>query len=396
MPKITDSLDDWVISDYEEQGQSFLVASKKGVTYDKSLAEEGPYEKLDRNGRYLIPINYAYGSNFAFFTKKEMLDRQHRELNFKNDDVIIAAYPRAGCTWMEQIVLLVMHRGDPNALDTKTKNTYDPKANPPRNGKVLFETMFAEKSDVDMAAPWGSLCGQDMGLTKEDIESIPFRRLFKVHYRPHSLPGMSKAPEHGENFVKAPVDVDGVKIILLLRDPKDVALSLIRVNSINLQKGGVPLTPFLKTFLDGKLYSNDWNTYYQEWLDIVNQHPDKFLVIAYEDNITDSVGTIERVAKFLGMDLTEEEKESCRKYSAFGAMKEMSKNSKAEHVHVGKVGAWRDIYTKEVVEAFNEKLRDEKLGSYAERYIVNDFEEKWKVCFGKITYGPLLQVAKII
>lgn len=236
------------------------------------------------------------------------------------------------------MVLLVLNGGDPSHLNTAEKNVYNP-ATPHRSGKVLVEFIFHEEGDREFAAPWGSLCGQTIPITPQQLEAIPNRRVFKSHLRPHLLPGLGDSADCLRKGVPPPLTEKGVKFIHVIRDPKDVAVSLYRVNALNLKQHGFPFVPYIKLFLQGNSLTGEyWPSYIKEWLAFAEENPQNVLILTYEDNLADPGGALQKIATFLNVELTDVQLENCIRFSSFEYMKGASRNAKVEHVHNGIVG----------------------------------------------------------
>lgn len=370
MKKSDGSMEDWVLSDYTENGQDFVLAQRKHATFSTEPWEDGPYSSLARNGRYLIPVSHHDGVPICFNQRSEMVLQQRKQVRFRARDVVVVAYPRSGSTWVEQATLLILKHGDPTTLNTKQKNAFNP-SRPERRGKVHLDLLFTKRPGKS-AEPWGSSCGQDMPTTADDLEKIPFRRLFKTHRRPHMLAGMGEFPEQLKAKVPPPFTESDVKLIWIIRDPRDVVTSLHRVNIANFEKLGVPFTPFVKAFLEGRIFGGFWDVYTLEWLSLSKRYPRQFLILSYEDNVKNPRRTIEKIAKFLEVELTEQEVQACVKNSSFEAMKEMSRDAVVPHVHYGKAGGWRRKMTQEQNECFNKLCSNPALGSFGSRYIYHE------------------------
>lgn len=387
-----DSLSNYVVYEYEEDGVRYGVAEHKHINYATPLSATGPSKKLVRgDGRYLLPLGYFGDAHIMHFQTEAQVRRQRREIMFRAGDIVVPSYPRSGTTWIEQVLLLILARGDASQLNTRNKNAYNP-ARPHALGKILVDAALHDANgggdsgeqgeSVDLGYPWGTLCGQDASYTASDIANMPKRRLFKTHVRPHLLAGMGVAEEELARGVPPPFSVPGVKFVCMIRDPKDVVVSLHRVNFLDCRRHGVPLTPYIKLFLAGKtLTAGLWSQYTREWLELGKQHPGDFLFLTYEENRDNPIDVVRRLSRFIDVQLTEDEVASCVRHSSFDVMKQLSKGAKAEHVHKGAVGDGAKHMNEEMIRAFNDMLSDPGLGSYGTRYMVplseTDVESKY-------------------
>ena len=74
--------------------------------------------------------------------------RLHATVRFRATDVAVASYPKTGTTWVEQIVLLLLHGADAK-LDPASRNTYNARRNP--LGCIWLEPMVASARRARMS-----------------------------------------------------------------------------------------------------------------------------------------------------------------------------------------------------------------------------------------------------
>lgn len=365
---VPDNLDNWITYPYEENGQHFTVVQSKDRPILEDLRSEGPFESMNRDGRYLIPVNRFRDIVLAPSITAEMFEKQRKLIRYRPSDIVITTFPRSGTTWTEQLVLLMLSRGDPSQIDTRDKNSYY-RSRPNRLGKVFFDNLYHNDPDSNIAAPWGVTCGQDLGMRAEHLDAIPFRRVVKTHHCAHMMIGMGEAKHELDKKQFPPVTVDNVKFLWVCRDPKDVVLSLRRINTTNYKKHGIPITPFVKAFLEGKTNRGSWALHTKEWRAYAEKYPNNVLPVSFEESKVDPTKVARKIAQFLDIELTDDELANCVKYSSFEQMKEMQKGAEAEHVHSGLAGGWHDVFSQEIIEAFNKMVSDPALGEYGKRYI---------------------------
>jgi hypothetical protein len=165
------------------------------------------------------------------------------------DDVIIATYPKSGTTWMQQIV---------HGLRT--------------GGDMDFD-------EITAAVPWIEIA-YDMGLDVEADQAAP-PRAFKSHL-------------NGDDVQK------GCRYIVVIRDPRDVAVSSYRfLEGWFFEPGSIPLDEFVRErFVAGNRSGRYWPHLVSWWR---RRHEPAVLLLTYEAMKVDLPGAVRRVAAFLGM-----------------------------------------------------------------------------------------------
>ncbi|KAL5270448.1 hypothetical protein ACHWQZ_G001237 [Mnemiopsis leidyi] len=274
---------------------------------------------------YLIPHGTINGVAIPFFTTPEF--RLDLRQNFKlrpESDIFIVTYPKSGTTWMQNILR-----------------------------EMLFAEEKGEWADLPLTdrVPWLDHI-RDMSVG--DLERLPNPRVFKCHN--HSPQEMDELFFKGD---KTP------RIIYVLRDPRDVSVSLF----YNLQKAGKTIsdwmtkasfTDFFKTyFRDEKVvFYGPWEKHVENWLSA--RHEYNILVVRYEDLIADSSKEIARIATFIGWDCSAERVREIADKTSFASVTK-EKLFKVENgvsdsfLRKGVVGDWENHF----VDVEDEKLMRE-------------------------------------
>ena len=164
-------------------------------------------------------------------------------------------------------------------------------------------------------------------------------RIIHSHMRYHMLP-------KGIQEKKA-------KVVHILRNPRDVAVSCYNMAQINEAFGYYTGSweTFFEAFISGKVAFGTWFDYVTDWL----KHKDEpnILFITYEDFIEDHYGMIKQLAKFLGKSLDDETTKQIAELVKFKNIKtipkmtERPKGSKGEFFRKGVVGDWVNYFTPE-------------------------------------------------
>ncbi|QFT54435.1 sulfotransferase domain-containing protein [Microbulbifer sp. THAF38] len=275
----------------------------------------------------------------------------------RSGDIVIATPFKSGTTWMQMIVLGLLHGIK----------------NPPLLREVGHWIDFRPAPEEEILSR---------------LEEQSSRRFIKTH-----LP--FDAIKYDKN----------IKYIVVDRDPRDVFMSLwnhyknMDVDLVNsdLPLGVHPIPPcpdsiheFWKSWLTKGYFEWEsegypfWSNlrHVQSWFDVKDL--DNVLHVHYNNLLLDSESEIKRVAKFIEVEISDEEANSLANYTSFESTKKnlnklfpggyrLFKNGPDTFFHKGKNGRWRSVLTQE----------DEKLLSEASDTMLS------KACFKWLTFGTL-------
>ena len=172
----------------------------------------------------------------------------------------------------------------------------------------------------------------------KDFETFPTPKLLKTHC-PVSL-----APESAFT--------NKSKIILAIRNPKDVAISFYHFyKNKNLGSFSGSFDEFADMFSSGYFHFGSWTKHTAEWWQKARES-DNILPVFYEDNKEDPHNTVRKIADFLGKQLTTEQVDTIVNYTSFSKMQSRP-SSNLEHVaslsqkfiRNGKIGDWRNYFS---------------------------------------------------
>lgn len=263
------------------------------------------------------------------------------EIEFRDDDIVIATYAKAGTTWMQQIIAQLLFEGDP-------------------------ELAVAEMS------PWVDLRIPPKEVKLPIIENQTHRRFMKTHLPVDALRFSSKA-----------------KYIYIGRDGRDVVWSLYNhhvnanqkwYDALNDAPGriGPPIEPPPE---DIHAYWNDWLArdgfpFWPFWENIrswwaIRDLPN-VLMVHYSDLKHDMALNIRAIAEFLNIPINESRWESILEYCSFDWMKQNATKSvplggafwdagAQTFIHKGVNGRWQSTLLPQDIAAY-EKLATENLG----------------------------------
>jgi aryl sulfotransferase len=274
----------------------------------------------------------------------------------RQNDIIVATYPKSGTTWMQRILSLLIFRSD------------DP-------------------VPLDQVFPWWEVNRRPIEAVVEDFELQSHRRSVKTHVPFDGIPCF-----------------DAVKYIHVSRDGRDVSMSyhnhctgfrpetLARMDEIGLAEPSLR-RPYPRVDPDPAEHFHNWltvgaiagqpdGTPYLSYFNYERSFWDarkmpNLLFVHYSDLQTDLTGEMQRIADFLDIDISKEEVERMAASARFSAMRNdaaklvpnVAKNFEGgalRLVNRGQSGRWRGIYHEADIELFDKKLREAVPDVYAE------------------------------
>ena len=193
-------------------------------------------------------------------------------------DVLITTAPKAGTTWMQQILHQLRSGGDQDFVS------------------------------IDQVVPWLELPRD--GMSWQDIidsfESIHDPRIFKTHCTYEQTPG-----------------TDTVKIILSSRDPRDCCVSfyhhVMDMTDEARKRVGFDQYHSFDDVFEAWLHYAAWYRNIQSWWP--HYHDGNVLWLRYEDMKQSLENSIDRIIDFLGWNLNPHHRKNAIQYSSFEWMK---------------------------------------------------------------------------
>lgn len=226
------------------------------------------------------------------------------------DDVLITTAPKAGTTWMQQILHQARSGGDPH---------------------------FRSIAEV---VPWleRPLPGLDWRAQLAGYEALPGPRVFKTHCTAEQTPGLGE-----------------LRVILTLRDPRDCCLSfyhhLHNLTDELLARSGHQRPVSLDAHVEQWLAGGAWLRNVGSWWPW-RGHP-RVLILRYADLKEDLGAGLDRILDFLGWSLTPMARERVLEYAGFAWMKAHDARfsrqldgrpsfAPGRFIREGRVGGYRD------------------------------------------------------
>ena len=235
------------------------------------------------------------------------LDLAGKHYTVYPDDTFLVSYPKSGNTWVRFLLANLIH---PN------------------------ETVGFANINQLLPAPGV--------LSKRFLKTLPRPRILKSH---------------------EPFDVRFRKVIYLVRDPRDVAVSEYYFDRKKRYIAPeMTLEQFIKPFLAGETSSyGSWRAHAARWIRPRYGNP-AFLLVRYEDLLTDPIGKTAKIAEFLGIKADEERLRAAVERSSADRMRKLeqqdadkwtgTKNTRKEipFVRAAKSGGWKESLPRPLVE----------------------------------------------
>lgn len=251
----------------------------------------------------------------------------------REDDILIATFPKAGTTWTQEIVDLIMLNGDVE--------------------KSMRAPCFVKVPFIDLN-PKPMLSGVDAA------NAMKSPRLLKTH-----LPIQLVPPSFWEK---------NVKVIYVARNAKDCMVSYFHFQRMNktLPDPGT-WNEYFSTFLAENVAWGSWFDHVIGWWKVKDKH--QILYVFYEDMIEDPRREIRKISTFLGKELTEEVVDAIQHHTSFDAMKDnpmtncsvlpssIFDQSISPFIRKGKVGDWKNHFLVAQNIVFDEEYKKKMEGS---------------------------------
>lgn len=273
----------------------------------------------------------------------------NERIRYRPDDVLVVSYPKSGTTWLEQLCLLLLAKGDLTQLvGAANKNTYSPKTVPLR-GKIWPEACIEQdpKSEAQGA--------EFASISWTEFDDAPSPRVIKSHAPTELILGMCE-----------PLPLPrGTKLIIVSRNPLDACCSRF-YHAFNPSKLGWDFAAWAAVWLSGNTTYGDWFSWVRDWWARARAHPDQILWVQYEDMKADPVKEATRASKFLcgGDDPDPLWLQRVVELSSFGDMKDQARRQGGDnHLRKGVVGDWEAHFTEDMVREFMQKYQQELRGT---------------------------------
>lgn len=241
-------------------------------------------------------------------TDLEILQKCER-FEFRNEDIVIATYPRSGTTLTIEIVWQIVNH---DKLDECEKADFS------------FMEYNLKARDENNTNPIDSLTAQSG------------RRFIKTHL-PYS-------------FIRDQLDPVRPKTIVVMRNAKDNVVSCYSFFlGVQFLKEEVPLGDYLKAYMAGETVYGDYRDFNLEYWSLRDQ--DHILMVRYEDLIHQPFQEVRKMALFLGYSLSAEKITEIVNNTTFATMSKKDTvnytlaSGNHKMMRKGKTGDWKTKLT---------------------------------------------------
>jgi hypothetical protein len=272
------------------------ITNTRGMAYyGKSLAERRALKKRIRQYSFpAMPIAYLLGAFVRRVKKKPAFQyegisgprrstslesfKRAKNYNPHPEDVIVATQMRCGTTWMQQIVYETVNRGQGDLSDKGHGHLY-------------------------AVSPWLD------GLNSVPMEEAPLvgespTRIIKTHLPTKLCPYNEQA-----------------KYIYVARHPVSCFASIVDYNRTLLGPLSPTIENLMEQFCSDQMIWGPWPDHVAGWWQW-NQNRQNVLFIYFEDMKADFAAVLDRVAGFLGYQLTDNERQRVAEKCSFKYMKD--------------------------------------------------------------------------
>jgi hypothetical protein len=285
-----------------------------------------------------VPTAHSHHGQLWAGTPAHFLEHLYEDFDYREDDVWLVSYPRSGTAWTYAITCAVLYGGDIGALRKAQGEN--------KVLKFLPIEVGSQASVTERINTW---------------KALPSPRVIPTHLPFRLFP--ETALEHR------------VKLVYVVRDPKDVAVSLYHFHRSHKLLGFYKGTwdDFFECFITGQVIYGSWFTHTSGWLTRVRQNAGNMLMLQYENMQQDLAAQTKRLAALLNRSLSPQAVAAVVAYCSFESMSANPFTNRegdpimdfsiARFLRKGIVGDWKNYFTESQIQRFN---REWQLGMISE------------------------------
>ncbi|XP_067664922.1 sulfotransferase 1A1-like [Haliotis asinina] len=219
-------------------------------------------------------------------------------VKIRDDDILLITYPKSGTHWVFEIAREIL------------------------SGKIIDDNVSKGQAFMEM-------------VPEEKYADFPSPRFLISHLLMKHLPDDVRKKK--------------IKIIIVLRNPKDVAVSLYNfLKTIPFINYKGEWKNFVRPFFHGKFIYGSWIDYVLEWEQVKKDNPDlPVLTLLYEDIKEDQMREMRKICEFLGVERTDDFLSKVCDNTTIASMKTRQKkdDSGIQIYRKGGVGDWKNWFT---------------------------------------------------
>lgn len=278
----------------------------------------------DEGGDLMTMIDFGEYRSSLFGRTVEYIKEVNQKLpdfQFRDGDVLLSSYPKAGCTWTYEILTMLL-RGRAEGPEYSKMNS-------------MLEAIAAE-----------------------NMNSLASPRLLNTH-----LP-----------YRRIPKDINNkkVKVVFVVRNMKDAAVSLYHmILGMTHYNYSGKFENWLPLYLRGDLAYDSYLKYLRDWEEVYRSHKHDMILLYFEDLKRDTLAEVKKLSAFLELSLSDEVLHEIAEQCQFKHMKTrytkqmLGTSSYKPEVNYGfmrkgEVGNWKEWFTVAQSELVD-KLVDENL-----------------------------------
>ncbi|XP_060548158.1 amine sulfotransferase-like [Pantherophis guttatus] len=266
---------------------------------------------------YAELFNYK-GYNLTKELMKLDLLEAVEDFETRDSDIFIDTYPKSGTIWTQNIICLILYEGHRNGTE-----------------------------NICISHRCASI---EYNIYNVDITQMPSPRVLMSHLPYYLVPKKLRGKKG--------------KVIYIYRNPKDTLVSYFHfINSFRAVENSYNLEEYMERFLSGNVPSSLVFDHVKGWY--THQNEFNILFLCYEEMIQDLRGTVLKICKFIGKELSSQEVDKVVEMSTFKNMKADPRanhvktyeqcfgQTNVNHIRKGTVGDWKNIMTVSQSERFD-------------------------------------------
>ncbi|CAK8681125.1 unnamed protein product [Clavelina lepadiformis] len=306
------------------------------------------------------------GYRFPVRFDASMAEWQNSNWSPTEDDVLIAAYPKTGTTWMNLIVKTLIYFDDKELLEmlkTYLTRVHTVLERGTRNLSFLQLISFLN-FPVAYKVKLVRLILLFAAVNYDILDKLPWKRKIWGTHLPAPLINMERLKKNG------------CKIICTIRNPKDQVVSWFHMTRNMSHYNLEPMrrhfpkdwNAFFESYIHGKqpLVSKEGEWYLDYVLSWHNyRNESNVLFVVFEDLLKNPAKEIRKIANFLGVRRSEEEIEEIVEATSFRKAKEEAPDvdRAINFFRKGEVGDWKNHLTVAQSQLMDEKIKQKLVGT---------------------------------